>query len=149
MSSLNRITLWIFFFQIDIMHKKLYLMLFIFAAIAIYFGVNLEKSNTPEEASYIVIAYIINYVIIEVVLECQKYFRRNEGTDWWSYIKKNNWHLENMFSGDRVFIVYDSDSKWTTFDHVIVNQTETLILLRSTANVPQQKSQVRRWKRVT
>lgn len=63
------------------MHKKLYLMLFIFAAIAIYFGVNLEKSNTPEEASYIVIAYIINYVIIEVVLECQKYFRRNEGTD--------------------------------------------------------------------
>lgn len=64
-------------------------------------------------------------------------------------LKKNNWHLENMFSGDRVFIVYDSDSKWTTFDHVIVNQTETLILLRSTANVPQQKSQVRRWKRVT
>lgn len=72
----------------------------ILSAIAIYFGVNLEKSNTPEEASYIVIAYIINYVIIEVVLECQKYFRRNE-----------------------------------------VNQTETLILLRSTANVPQQKSQ--------
>lgn len=51
-----------------------------FAAITIYFGVNLEKSNTPEEASYIVIAYIITYVIIEVILECQKYYRRNEGT---------------------------------------------------------------------
>lgn len=66
-----------FFFQIEILHCRL----FIFAAITIYFGVNLEKSNTPEEASYIVIAYIITYVIIEVILECQKYYRRNEGTN--------------------------------------------------------------------
>lgn len=71
----------------------------ILSAITIYFGVNLEKSNTPEEASYIVIAYIITYVIIEVILECQKYYRRNE------------------------------------------DETETQILLRSTSNVPQQKSQ--------
>uniref|UniRef100_K1QC66 Putative ferric-chelate reductase 1-like protein n=1 Tax=Magallana gigas TaxID=29159 RepID=K1QC66_MAGGI len=59
----------------------------ILSAITIYFGVNLEKSNTPEEASYIVIAYIITYVIIEVILECQKYYRRNEEVD--VYHKKN------------------------------------------------------------
>lgn len=72
----------------------------ILSAITIYFGVNLEISNTPEEASYIVIAYIITYVIIEVLLECHKHLRRNEGTE-----------------------------------------TETQILLRSTSNVPQHKSQ--------
>lgn len=74
----------IFFFKLK--YCTVYCRLFIFAAITIYFGVNLEKSNTPEEASYIVIAYIITYVIIEVILECQKYYRRNEGTIWWLYI---------------------------------------------------------------
>lgn len=52
-----------------------------------------------------------------------------------------------MLSGDRVFIVYYFDTLWTAFGHVI-DETETQILLRSTSNVPQQKSQVRRWKRV-
>lgn len=52
-----------------------------------------------------------------------------------------------MLLGDRVFIVYDFDTLWTAFGHVI-DETETQILLRSTSNVPQQKSQVRRWKRV-
>lgn len=68
------------FFFFKLKYCTVYCRLFIFAAITIYFGVNLEKSNTPEEASYIVIAYIITYVIIEVILECQKYYRRNEGT---------------------------------------------------------------------
>ncbi|XP_062587375.1 putative ferric-chelate reductase 1 homolog, partial [Saccostrea cucullata] len=47
----------------------------ILAAVTIYFGVNLEKSNTPKGVSYIVIAYIVTYVIIELMLECEKYFR--------------------------------------------------------------------------
>lgn len=60
---------------------------------------------------------------------------------------KKHWKLKYMLSGDRVFIVYDFDTLWTAFGHVI-DETETQILLRSTSNVPQQKSQVRRWKRV-
>ncbi|XP_061177011.1 putative ferric-chelate reductase 1 homolog [Saccostrea echinata] len=47
----------------------------ILAAVTIYFGVNLEKSDTPEEVSYIVITYIATYVIIELILESEKYFR--------------------------------------------------------------------------
>lgn len=60
------------------------------------------------------------------------------------YIYKKN---PQMLSGDIVFIVYDFDTLWTAFGRVI-DETETQILLRSTSNVPQQKSQVRRWKRV-
>ncbi|XP_061177112.1 putative ferric-chelate reductase 1 homolog [Saccostrea echinata] len=46
----------------------------ILAAITIYFGVNLEKSNTPVGTSNVVIAYIVTYIIIEVILESEKYF---------------------------------------------------------------------------
>ncbi|XP_078322490.1 putative ferric-chelate reductase 1 isoform X2 [Crassostrea virginica] len=53
----------------------------IVAAIAIYFGVNLEKSKAPVEASYIVKAYIITYVFIVIVLECEKFKRKRNEND--------------------------------------------------------------------
>ncbi|XP_048766039.2 putative ferric-chelate reductase 1 homolog isoform X2 [Ostrea edulis] len=53
----------------------------ILAATTIYFGVNLEKSNTPVEASYVVIAYATTYALIEFILECEKQYRKSYEDD--------------------------------------------------------------------
>ncbi|XP_062619064.1 ferric-chelate reductase 1-like [Saccostrea cucullata] len=62
-------------------HKFIGISAQIMAAITIYFGVNLEKSNTPVGTSSVVIGYVITYIIVEVLLESESYFSDMKGDD--------------------------------------------------------------------